>query len=208
MTRYDPKVEKLNIISHGIGLVLSIIALPLLILRASDGSLTILSAVLYGVSAVILYAASTVYHSTEKEDWRDTMETIDHASIFILIAGSYTPFALIVLKGSVGWILFGLAWGFAFIGVLFKFISEGHYKKISVVLYVLMGLMALIFIDPIIYSLKTAALIWLAVGGVFFLTGAALYGFKPIKYNHAVFHTLVLLGSISHFAAVYFYILI
>lgn len=210
MSQYGPIEEKLNVITHFIGLILSLAALPLLIKSAGSGGqlLHIFSAALYGASAVILYAASTVYHSTQKQGLRDRMETVDHASIFVLIAGSYTPFVLVVLDGSMRFWMFGIVWGLAIAGILFKFVSEGKYKKVSVIAYISMGLLSLFIIEPIIKEIYFGGLVWLGVGGASYLIGAALYGTKPLPYNHSVFHALILFGSISHFMAIYYYIFV
>ncbi len=210
MTQYGQTEERLNILSHGIGVILSIIALPLLIKKAYDygDQAHIFSAAIYGISSIILYSASTVYHSSpDNVEFREKMETIDHASIFLLIAGSFTPFALVVLKGFYGWLMFAVAWGIAAVGVIFKLASGEKYKMISLASYILMGCSVIFFIDPIVEKLQLTALKWLGIGGVFYLTGAVLYAWKPLKLNHSVFHTLILLGTISHFIAIYFYVL-
>lgn len=209
MTQYGPTEERWNIITHATGLLLSLAALPLMLLKTSGGGnmIHIFSAAIYGISLITLYSASTFYHATGDEDLRDTMETVDHSSIFVLIAGSYTPFALVVLDGFSSWLLFGLAWGLAVAGIVFKFVSDGKYKTVSLISYILMGGISVFFIEPIAADLKFGALAWLTAGGMFYLTGAALYGLKPFKYNHSVFHALILLGSVSHFVAIYYYVL-
>lgn len=209
MTQYGQTEERLNILSHGIGVLLSIVALLLLMINASGNANTlhIFSALVYTLSSIILYAASTFYHSRSDTDFREKMESVDHAAIFILIAGSYTPFALVVVKGWFGWMMFAIAWSLAIGGVIFKLTADNKYKMISLGAYVLMGSISLLFIDPIVDNLSYAALMWLGIGGVFYLIGAFLYGLKPFKYNHPVFHTFILFGTISHFIAVYFYVL-
>jgi hemolysin III len=208
-TYYNPKEEKLNVISHGIGFILSIIALVLLVVYASikGSSWHIVSFSIYGASLIVLYAASTLYHYVQKPKLRYKLNIFDHAAIYILIAGTYTPFTLVVLKGWVGWTIFGVSWGLAIIGVILKLFFTGKFDKISTITYVLMGWLIIFAIKPLVNNLPTEGLIWLLVGGILYTIGAILYSIKKIKYNHAIFHIFVLLGSFSHFIAVFFYVL-
>lgn len=208
-TYYNPKEEKLNVISHGIGFILSIIALVLLVVYASlkGSSWHIVSFSIYGASLIVLYAASTLYHYVQKPKLRYKLNIFDHAAIYILIAGTYTPFTLVVLKGWVGWTIFGVSWGLALIGVILKLFFTGKFDKISTITYVLMGWLIIFAIKPLVNNLPTEGLIWLLVGGILYTIGAILYSIKKIKYNHAIFHIFVLLGSFSHFIAVFFYVL-
>lgn len=209
VTYYDPKEEKLNVISHAIGLVLSIIALVVLVIYAAkDGNYWhIVSFSIYGVSLVVLYSASTMYHAVQSPKLRKKLNILDHAAIYILIAGTYTPFTLVVLKGWVGWTIFGVSWGLALFGVIFKLFYTGKYDRISTIAYVLMGWVVVFAIKPLISNLPLEGLLWLLAGGMFYTVGAVLYSIKKIKYNHAIFHIFVLLGSFSHFMAVFFYVL-
>ena len=206
---YSPLEENINISSHAFGFMLSIIALFLLIRHAlSNGStLHIVSFSIFGISLLLLYAASTLYHRTKKAELRSKLRVFDHASIYILIAGTYTPFALITLKGELGWIVFGLSWGMALIGVILKLFFTGKYTLISTLMYVFMGWMIIFFINPLMDSLSAEGLFWLAAGGIFYTVGAGLYSIKKIPFNHAIFHVFVLLGSGAHFVSVYFYVL-
>lgn len=208
-TYYDPKEEKLNVLSHGIGLILSVVALVLLVVFASlEGGLWhIVSFSIYGASLIVLYAASTLYHYVQNPKLRYRLNIFDHASIYILIAGTYTPFTLVVLDGWVGWTIFGVSWGLALIGVILKLFFIGRFDKISTIAYVLMGWLIVFAIKPLIHNLPLEGLLWLLAGGVFYTIGAVLYSIKSIKYNHAIFHIFVLLGSFSHFIAVFFYVL-
>jgi hemolysin III len=208
-TYYDPKEEKLNVLSHGIGLILSVIALVLLVVFASlEGGLWhIVSFSIYGASLIVLYSASTLYHYVQNPKLRYRLNIFDHASIYILIAGTYTPFTLVVLDGWVGWTIFGVSWGLALIGVILKLFFIGRFDKISTIAYVLMGWLIVFAIKPLIHNLPLEGLLWLLAGGVFYTIGAVLYSIKSIKYNHAIFHIFVLLGSFSHFIAVFFYVL-
>ncbi len=209
ITFYEAKEEKFNVISHGIGLILSIVALVLLVVYASiyGSSYHIVSFSIYGASLIVLYSASTLYHYIQSTKIRYRLNIFDHASIYILIAGTYTPFALVVLKGWVGWAIFGISWGLAITGVVLKFFYTGKYDKISTITYVLMGWLIIFAVKPLVTNLPFEGLMWLLSGGIFYTAGAVLYSVKRIKYNHAVFHIFVLLGSFSHFIAVFFYVL-
>jgi len=209
ITFYDSKEERFNVVSHGIGLVLSIVALVLLVVQASIYGSTwhIVSFSIYGASLILLYAASTFYHYVQNPKLRYRLNIFDHAAIYILIAGTYTPFTLVILNGWVGWTIFGVSWGLAFAGVILKLFYTGKYDKISTVTYVLMGWLIIFAIKPLVTNFPFEGLIWLLSGGLFYTVGALLYSIKKVKYNHAIFHIFVLLGSFSHFIAVFFYVL-
>ena len=206
---YSPMEESINVASHALGFVLSIVALLLLIRHASlNGSAVhIISFSIFGISLMILYAASTLYHRAKTLELRSRLRVFDHASIYVLIAGTYTPFALITLKGDLGWVVFGLSWGIATVGVILKLFFTGRYNLISTIMYLFMGWMIVFFINPLIDSLSDGGLTWLAVGGLSYTVGAILYSIKKIPFNHAIFHVFVLLGSIAHFISVFFYVL-
>ncbi len=209
ITYYESKEEKLNVITHFIGLILSVAALVLLVVYASlyGTAKHIVSFAIFGASLIVLYAASTAYHYSQSPKLRNRLNIFDHAAIYVLIAGTYTPFALIVLKGWIGWTIFGISWGLAFAGIIFKLFFIGKYDKISTATYVLMGWVIIFAIKPLIENFSTNGLLWLLAGGLFYTIGAILYSIKKIKYNHAIFHVFVLLGSFSHFIAVFFYVL-
>lgn len=206
---YSPIEEKINILSHAAGFVLSLAALVLLVMRATRyGDVwDVVSAGIFGASLIILYAASTVYHSAKKPELRKRLRIIDHASIYVLIAGTYTPFTLITLNGSIGWVIFGTAWGLALTGIILKLFFTGKYNLISTLMYVFMGWVIIFAIKPLINNLPLDGLLWLFAGGMAYTTGAVLYSIKKIKFNHAIFHMFVLIGSFSHFMAVFFYVL-
>ena len=209
ITYYEKKEEKLNVISHGIGLILSIIALVLLVVYASiyGSAWHIVSFSIYGASLIVLYSASTFYHYVQSPKLRHRLNVFDHAAIYILIAGTYTPFTLVVLKGWVGWAIFGVSWGLAITGVVLKLFYTGKYDKISTIAYVLLGWLIIFAIKPLVTNLSVEGLLLLLSGGIFYTVGALLYSIRRIKYNHAIFHIFVLLGSFSHFIAVFFYVL-
>lgn len=130
----------------------------------------------------------------------------DHASIYILIAGTYTPYTLVTLSGTTGWVLFGISWGLALAGVILKLFFTGKYNLLSTIMYVLMGWIIIFAVNPLLNKLTQEGLIWLLAGGVAYTVGAIIYSIKKIKFNHAVFHLFVLLGSFCHFMSVYFYV--
>ena len=206
---YSPIEEKTNIISHAIGLVLSIVALVLLVTHANRyGNIWhIVSFSIFGISLIILYAASAFYHSTKKPELRNRLRIFDHASIYVLIAGTYTPFTLITLHGPIGWSIFGTAWGLALTGIILKLFFTGKYNLISTLMYVVMGWIIIFAIKPIFNILPLEGFLWLVVGGMAYTIGAILYSIKKIKFNHAIFHILVLVGSVCHFVSVFFYVL-
>jgi len=206
---YSPTEEKINIISHAIGFVLGIVGLVLLVLRASQygDAMHIVSVGIFGASLITLYAASTIYHSAKKPELREKLRVLDHTSIYVLIAGSYTPFSLVILYDTIGWVIFGFAWGLAFTGIILKLFFTGKYNLLSTILYVFMGWIIIFAIKPLIHNLPHEGLIWLLSGGISYTVGAILYSIKKIKFNHAIFHIFVLIGSFCHYVSVFFYVL-
>lgn len=209
LTFYDPTEEKFNVITHGIGLILSIFALIALVSYASlYGTIWhIISFTVYGLSLVTLYSASTFYHMVQEPKLRYKLNIFDHAAIYVLIAGSYTPFTMNVIDNPTGWILLAVVWTIAIIGITLKLFFTGKYGFISTVAYIGMGWLGVFGLQSIIANLPIEAVVWLIAGGVSYTFGAILYGIKAIKYNHAIFHIFVLLGSFCHFMSVFMYIL-
>lgn len=206
---YTPLEEKINIISHAAGIVLSLVGLVFLIRHAIlHGNIWhIFSFSIFGISLVILFTASTLYHSSKSVKLRSRMRIVDHAAIYILIAGTYTPFTLVTLRGTIGWAIFGISWGMAIMGITLKLYFTGKYNIVSTLMYVLMGWIIVFAVKPLISNLPTAGLAWLAVGGTAYTAGAILYSIKAIKLNHAIFHLFVLMAAFCHFVSVYFYVL-
>lgn len=202
--RYSKKEERLNIITHAFGLLLSVIGLPFLILKSLSfaGFWKPASLVIYGLSLIVLYAASTFYHAATDPPLRRKLNIFDHAAIYVLIAGTYTPFTILVLEGSLGWIIFGLTWTFALTGIILKLFYTGRFDKLSTALYLLMGWQIMFVINPLMERFSTEGLQLLFAGGVFYTIGAVLYSIKKLPYNHAIFHVFVLLGSVCHFFSV------
>ena len=205
---YSKKEERLNIITHAFGLLLSVIALPFLIIKSFnyEGFWRPASFIIYGVSLIVLYAASTSYHSAKDTTLRRKLNIFDHAAIYVLIAGTYTPFTIIALDGSLGWIVFGTTWTFAAVGVFLKLFFTGRFDKLSTIMYLLMGWQIVFVINTLMENIASEGLKLLMAGGVFYSVGAVFYSIKEINYNHAFFHVFVVLGSICHFLTVFYYL--
>ncbi|MDT0645077.1 hemolysin III family protein [Zunongwangia sp. F260] len=206
---YPPFEEKLNVISHAFGFGLSIFGLVLLILRADDYGETVhlVSILIFGASMVLLYAASTLYHSAKKHRLRVRLNILDHSAIYVLIAGTYTPFALVTLQGTSGWIIFGVVWGMALAGIILKFFFTGKYQTLSTIMYVVMGWIIVFAVKPLVENLSFNGLMWLVAGGISYTIGAVLFSLDRIKFNHAIFHMFVLFGTFCHFISIYYYVL-
>lgn len=198
----------LNVTSHAVGFLLSIAASVALIERALTlgNVLFLISFSIFGFSLLFLYGSSTMYHSTKNASRRSKLRILDHASIYVLIAGTYTPFTLITLQGAAGWMIFGVSWTMALTGITLKFFFTGKYKLLSTLMYVFMGWLILFAVGPLVKEMSSAGLNWLVAGGLAYTLGAALYSIKKIPFNHAIFHAFVLLGSSCHFMAVYFHV--
>ena len=209
LTYYPRKEEILNVVTHLAGFVLSIAALALLATFSSlYGSVWhIVSFTIFGSSMALLYLASTLYHSAKKKTLRKKLNVLDHSAIYVLIAGTYTPYCLVALNGTIGWVLFSVTWGLALTGIVIKLFYTGKYNKISTLGYVLMGWIAVIAAKPLVESLQTGALVYLLLGGASYTIGAVFYLLHRVPYNHAIFHIFVLLGTTLHFISVFFYLL-
>lgn len=206
---YSPLEERLNVVSHFIGFILSLIALCFLVIKASlFGNIWhIISFSVFGISLALLYAASTFYHNAKEWVLRKRLKILDHAAIYVLIAGTYTPFALVTLHGTTGWIIFGLAWGLAIVGIILKLFFTGRFKLLSTLMYVGMGWIIVFAINKLIDNLPIMGSYWAFGGGIFYTIGAVLYMIKKLPFNHAIFHIFVLFGSFCHFITVYYYVL-
>ena len=207
-----PLIEEIaNSVTGGIGLLLSVAGLAVLVVFASlyGTAWHIVSCSIYGASLVLLYGATTLYHSIPHPKAKRVFQVIDHVSIYLLIAGTYTPFALVTLRGGWGWTLFGLAWGLCFFGIMFKAIFATRYDFISTVLYVVMGWIVLIAIKPVMAALPNEGLMLLFVGGLSYTFGVVFYLLDHrVPYFHTVWHVFVLTGSALHwFSVMYFVVL-
>lgn len=205
---YSPTEEKLNIWSHAFGIFLSIIALVLLIIKAvqQDNIWMMISFPIFGVSLILLYLASTLYHASKEPQKRFKLKVFDHAAIYVLIAGSYTPFTLVSLNGETGWLIFSMVWVMAFTGIILKLFFTGRFKIVSTAMYVLMGWLIVFYFQDLTAHLHEKGVFYLILGGVLYTIGAILYSIKKIKFNHAIFHFFVLAGSFCHFLSIYLYV--
>jgi hemolysin III len=195
--------EIANSITHGIGTALSIAALVLLVVFASMAGKPwqIVSFSIYGTSLIFLYLASTLYHSFQSPKVKKVFKILDHSAIYLLIAGTYTPFLLIAMRGGWGWSLFGVVWGLAVIGIVLKAIFVFRFKVFSIILYLTMGWLILISSGKLFSSVPASSIIWLITGGLLYSSGVIFYIWKKLTFNHAIWHIFVLSGSICHFFA-------
>lgn len=205
--RYTLGEEIANALTHGIGAALSIAAIILLCLRAAGcGALTVTACVIYGVSLLILYTMSTLYHALSNPKTKKVFRIFDHATIFLLIAGTYTPYALLTVRGTAGWVLFGVVWGLAIIGITFDAIMLERFRKIEMVLYVLMGWCIVWAGKTVLAGLALPGVILLFLGGVCYTAGILFYALK-IRYMHSIWHLFVLGGSVLQFLSILLYVL-
>jgi hemolysin III len=206
--KYSNKEEFWNVLTHGAGLVLAILGTVLLIVDASlhKSVWHIVSFSIFGFSMILLYTASTIFHASAESPLKNKLNIFDHASIYVLIAGTYTPFVLVTLRGYWGWSVFGVIWGLAIAGIIFKLFFTGRFRIISTLFYILMGLFILIAIKPLMQNLDSDGFRLLIYGGISYIIGAVLYLIRRIPYNHAIFHIFVLLGTLFHFLAIYYYV--
>lgn len=206
---YTPAEDLANSLTHGLGAALSVAALAILVTQAAlHGDVwRVVSFGVYGSSLVVLYLASTLYHAFRSPRLKRFFKGLDHAAIFLLIAGTYTPFSLVTLRGPWGWTIFGLIWGFAVAGIIFETLFLGRFKRLVVVFYLGMGWMAVIAIKPLIEALPVAGLVWVAAGGLFYTLGVIFYLWEKLTFNHAIWHLFVLGGSVCHFFAIALHVL-
>ena len=206
---YTLAEEIANSVSHGIGLILGIIGLILLLVQAGDagaGVTAITSYSLYGGSMILLFAASTLYHAIPHPPAKKWLKKVDHCAIYLLIAGTYTPFLLVGLASPLAKGLMIVIWSMALLGVIFKLVFAHRFEVMSLITYLTMGWLSLVVIYQLAQRLPTGGLVLLALGGVIYTVGVIFYACKRIPYNHAIWHGFVLGGSLCHFLAIYFYI--
>ncbi|WP_108671513.1 PAQR family membrane homeostasis protein TrhA [Peribacillus acanthi] len=206
---FTKKEELVNALTHGIGVILSITALVFLIIRSvTEGTAWhVTTFIIYGVSMLVLYLCSTLVHSFPPGKAKDIFEIFDHAAIYIFIAGTYTPFTLIVINGALGWTILGIVWGIAIVGIVFKAFFVKRFLFLSTVLYVVMGWLIVIAWHPLITTLPFAGLQLLVIGGVLYTVGAIFYVWRGFPFHHAIWHIFVILGSIAHFFSILNYVL-
>ena len=199
--------ELFNAISHGLGAMSAIAALVLMLVRAQNPWQTV-SACIYGGSMFFLYMASTLYHSMFHEGAKRVLRVFDHCSIYVLIAGTYTPYTLIALRGAVGWTLFGIIWGGALLGIVLNDISIERFKILSNILYLVMGWAIIMTLDPLNSAVAPIGVMLLVLGGILYTMGMVFFGLgKKVRGMHPLWHVFVLGGSVLHFLSVYLYVL-
>jgi hemolysin III len=196
--------EIANSITHGLGLVASLAALPILLVRArsSGDPSAVLGATIFGVTLILLYATSTVYHALPLSKEKQFFRVLDHSAIYLLIAGTYTPFALGPLRGPWGSVLLAIIWTLALVGIVSKVIVGFRLPHLSTGLYLLMGWLIVVAIKPLVQTIPRAGLLWLAAGGLAYTGGVVFYAMKRVRYAHMIWHLFVAAGSVCHFIAV------
>ena len=196
-------------ITHGVGLALSIAALTIMVAYSSQSGSTIsvLASVLFGTTLIILYGSSTLYHAITHHELKKRFQQFDHASIYILIAGSYTHVTLVSLGNTLGYSIFAVVWGVSLIGIYLKFAYPGRFEKLSLVLYLLLGWLIVIAIKPLLDVMEPGGLWMLLIGGLFYTFGVIFYVWDSLPFNHAIWHLFVMAGSISHFLMVLLYVI-
>ena len=203
---YSPIEESINAITHLIGALLGVAALVLMIQIASD-AFALTSAIVYGSSMIALFLASTLYHSIGGSKLKPILKQFDHCAIYLLIAGTYTPFMLISLKGAWGYSILSVVWALAIFGIFFKLKFKQRFPKISLATYLLMGWLIIIAMPEMLDKVPAGGITLLASGGLAYSVGAIFYAIKKIPYNHAIWHVFVLAGGICHFLAIYIYVM-
>ena len=206
--RYTLGEEIANAVTHGIGALLSIAGLAVLVSFAAlyGDAWHVVSTSIFGATLVLLYAASTVYHSVWHHQTKLILQRIDHSAIFLLIAGTYTPFALVNMRGPWGWTLFGIIWSAALLGIALQLFPQRRNERLSLILYLGMGWMAVAAIKPFLAGVETGGLVLLLIGGLAYSLGVIFYAWRQLRYHHAIWHGFVLAGSTFHFFAVLFYV--
>jgi hemolysin III len=200
--------EKFNAWSHLVGAVLATVGAAFLLIKASlHGDVwKVVGVAIYGLCLIALYSVSTVYHSVRGRA-KVIMQKVDHFSIYLMIAGSYTPFCLVTLHGAWGWTLFGIVWGLALIGILQEIKPRSEARVLSIVIYAVMGWIVLIAVKPLLAALGMSGFIWLAGGGILYTVGILFFAFDHIRHWHGIWHLFVIGGSLMHFVAIWFYVL-
>ena len=209
VSTYSLPEEIANSVTHGVGFLLGVAALSVMVVFAAIHGTAwhIVSCAVYGTTLTLLFAASTLYHSLPWPRTKAILKIIDHSAIYFLIAGTYTPFLLVPLRGPLGWSLFGVIWGLALGGVGFKIFFAGRFKVLSTLIYVGLGWMVVIAIRPLYQTLPLGGLLWLVAGGLFYTLGTVFYLKRRIPFNHAIWHAFVLAGSLCHFTSVMWYVI-
>ncbi|WP_293750106.1 hemolysin III family protein [uncultured Paraglaciecola sp.] len=203
---YSPLEESLNAATHGLGFIAAFLGLVFLLLRV-DGIYGQIACVVYGFSMMLMFLSSTLYHWVSRPDLKKILKTIDHSAIYILIAGTYTPFMTLAVGGTLGLVAMVLIWSIAIVGIMFKCFANNRFPKLSLVTYLLMGWLAIFFIYPLYNALETTGFYLLLAGGLCYTVGVVFYAAKKIQFTHAIWHVFVAAGSFCHFWAIYSYVI-
>ena len=205
----SPREELANALTHGLGAALAVAGLAVLVTQAAlhGDAWRVVSFALYGSTLVLLYLFSTLYHAVPWPRVKAVLHRLDHAAIFLLIAGTYTPLSLVTLRGAWGWSLFGIEWGLALVGILVKTMLFGRFRRVGVAVYVGMGWAALAAIKPLLETVPLQGLAWVLAGGLAYTGGVGFYVAKGLRYHHAVWHLFVLAGSVCHWVCMLLYVL-
>lgn len=200
--------EVASLVTHALGILFSVAALVVMVAISAGDPLRVVSASVFGTSLVLLYTSSTFYHFITSPVWKARLQTLDHLCIYLLIAGSYTPFTLITLRGAWGWTIFGLVWGLAVVGMLFTALRRGRKDGwFSTALYLLMGWLIVIALGPLIRNLDPGGMALVAAGGLAYTAGVVFFAWNKLPFNHAIWHLFVLGGSVCHVLAASLFVL-
>ncbi|MCX8002856.1 MAG: hemolysin III family protein [Anoxybacillus mongoliensis] len=202
---FTKEEEIVHAITHGVGAVFSIAALVILTVTATmyGNAWHVVSFTLFGGTMLILYLSSTIVHALPKGRWKRLFEIFDHSAIYFFIAGTYTPFLFLAVKGAIGWTLFGIVWGLALVGTVFKCFFVNRFLYTSTIIYIIMGWLIVFAWKPLVSSLSLEGVVYLVIGGILYTIGAVFYVWRGFKFHHAVWHLFVLGGSVAHFFAVF-----
>jgi hemolysin III len=205
-TTYSPLEEKLNAISHGLGVMAATVGLVFLLMRV-DGIYGQFACLVYGLSMILMFLSSTLYHSAKSPNVKAFLKVVDHSAIYLLIAGTYTPFMILAIGGWVGLTGMVVVWSIALIGIVCKIFANQRFPKLSVITYLLMGWIAIFFIYPLYNALTTEGLWLLFAGGLCYTVGVLFYVAKKVQFTHAIWHVFVVAGCVCHFLSIYYHVI-
>lgn len=205
---FTKREEIAHSITHGIGAILSIAGLVLLIVFSSlsGNPWKIVSVTIFGITMLLMYLSSTIVHSLPVGKWKDIFQIFDHSSIYLFIAGTYTPFLLVHLRSGIGWTLFGVIWGIAIVGIIFKVFFVKRFLILSTIFYILMGWLIVLVWEPLNQTVHNNGIMLLVIGGILYTIGTIFFIWRKIPYHHVIWHLFVLAGSICHFFAIFYYV--
>jgi hemolysin III len=205
-TTYSPLEEKLNAISHGLGVMAATVGLIFLLMRV-DGNYGQFACLVYGLSMILMFLSSTLYHSVKSPNVKAVLKVVDHSAIYLLIAGTYTPFMILAIGGWVGLTGMVVVWSIALIGIVCKIFANQRFPKLSVITYLSMGWIAIFFIYPLYNALSTQGLWLLFAGGLCYTLGVLFYVAKKVQFTHAIWHVFVVAGCVCHFFSIYYHVI-